>query len=85
MARFKVSPKLDEYNPKIYELGADAVDYLEKAVKKGAVAVLTNRDLGINEQIIVDDTRCALSIIASNFYGNPSKKLSTPFLPNSVT
>ena len=46
-----------------------------KAVKKGAVAVLTNRDLGINEQIIVDDTRCALSIIASNFYGNPSKKL----------
>ena len=46
-----------------------------KAVKKGAVAVLTSRDLGINEQIIVDDTRCALSIIASNFYGNPSKKL----------
>lgn len=36
MARFKVSPKLEEYNRKIYELGADAVEYLEKAVKKGA-------------------------------------------------
>ena len=36
MARFKVSPKLDEYNRKIYELGADAVEYIEKAVKKGA-------------------------------------------------
>ncbi len=45
------------------------------AVKNGAVAVLTNRDLGINEQIIVEDTRCAFSIIASNFYDNPSKKL----------
>jgi UDP-N-acetylmuramoyl-L-alanyl-D-glutamate--2,6-diaminopimelate ligase len=46
-----------------------------RAVEKGAVAVLTSRDLGIKEQIIVDDTRCAFSIIASNFYGNPSDKL----------
>ena len=45
------------------------------AVKKGAIAVLTSKDLGISEQIIVDDTRSAFSIIASNFYGNPSKKL----------
>ena len=36
MARFKVSPKLEEYNRKIYELGADAVEYIEKAVKAGA-------------------------------------------------
>ncbi|MBQ4572730.1 MAG: UDP-N-acetylmuramoyl-L-alanyl-D-glutamate--2,6-diaminopimelate ligase [Clostridia bacterium] len=45
------------------------------AVKNGAVAVITSRDLGINEQIIVEDTRCAFSIIASNFYDNPSQKL----------
>ncbi len=47
----------------------------EKAIKKGAVAVVTSRDLGVKEQIIVEDTRCALSQIASNFYGNPSEKL----------
>ena len=47
----------------------------QKAIENGAVAVVTNRDLGIPEQIIVEDTRCAFSQIASNFYGNPSKKL----------
>lgn len=45
------------------------------AVSKGAVGVITSRDLGLKEQIVVEDTRCALSRIASNFYGNPSKKL----------
>ena len=45
------------------------------AVNNGAVAVITSRDLGIKEQIIVEDTRCAFSIIASNFYDNPSQKL----------
>ena len=47
----------------------------QKAIENGAVAVVTNRDLGIPEQIIVEDTRCAFSQIASNFYGNPAKKL----------
>ncbi len=46
-----------------------------KVVEKGAVAVLTNRDLGIPQQIIVEDTRSALALVASNFYNNPSKKL----------
>ena len=47
----------------------------KKAVEKGAVAVLSNRDLAIPQQIIVEDTRSALALIASNFYNNPSKKL----------
>lgn len=46
-----------------------------KAVEKGAVAVVTDRDLNIPQQIIVADTRKALALIASNFYGNPSEKL----------
>jgi UDP-N-acetylmuramoyl-L-alanyl-D-glutamate--2,6-diaminopimelate ligase len=46
-----------------------------KAIENGAVAILTSRDLGISQQIVVEDTRCAYSLIASNFYGNPSRKL----------
>lgn len=54
MARFKVSPKLDEYNRKIYELGADAVEYLEKAVKEGANPVADAVRSNLNA-IPVDD------------------------------
>ena len=53
----------------------DGHSLAQKAIEKGAVAVVTNRDLGLREQIIVEDTRCALSRIASNYYKNPSKKL----------
>lgn len=54
MARFKVSPKLEEYNRKIYELGADAVEYLEKAVKAGADPVADAIRSNLNN-IPVDD------------------------------
>ena len=53
----------------------DGHSLAQKVIEKGAVAVVTNRDLGVKEQIIVEDTRCALSRIASNFYGNPTEKL----------
>ena len=53
----------------------DGHSLAERVIEKGAVAVVTSRDLGIREQIIVENTRCALSQIASNFYDNPSKKL----------
>lgn len=43
-----------------------------EALKKGALAVVTERDIKIAEQIIVSDTRCALSEIAANFYGRPA-------------
>ena len=45
------------------------------AIKSGAVAVLTERDLHCEKQIIVENTRKAYSQIASNFYDNPAKKL----------
>ena len=53
----------------------DGHSLVKSVIEKGAVAVLTNRDLDIPQQIIVEDTRCALSVIASNFYGNPQEKL----------
>lgn len=47
----------------------------KEALNNGAVAVLTERDLKIKGQIIVENTRNAYSQIASNFYENPTKNL----------
>ncbi len=47
----------------------------KQAVQSGAVAVLTERDLKIDRQIKVQNTRKAYSKIASNFYENPTKSL----------
>ena len=53
--------------------GADGHSYAEEAVKMGAVAVVTERKLSISvPQIIVKDTREALGVLASVFFGNPS-------------
>ena len=55
---------------------SDSHLYAAEAVKNGAVAVLTERKLVLNvPQILVQDTRLALSYTASLFYGEPSKKL----------
>lgn len=47
----------------------------KQALQNGAVAVICERDLKINRQIIVQNTRKAYSQIASNFYENPTKNL----------
>ncbi len=47
----------------------------KQALQSGAVAVICERDLKINRQIIVQNTRKAYSQIASNFYENPTKNL----------
>lgn len=50
--------------------------YAAEAVKNGAVAVVGERKLAIDvPQILVKDTRAALSRIAAAFYGNPAEKL----------
>lgn len=41
----------------------------------GAVAVVVDRDLGVGNQIIVDNTREAWSAICANFFGNPADSL----------
>lgn len=54
----------------------DGHNYAEAAVKKGATAVVTERVMKLKvPQIIVEDTRLALSLMSSYFYGNPSKRL----------
>lgn len=44
-------------------------------LEKGACAVVTERDLGLPNQVIVDDTRAVYSPICANFFGNPAQKL----------
>ncbi len=54
---------------------ADGHLYAKKALENGASAIICERDLGLKEQIIVDDTHLAYSKMAANYFGNPSKKL----------
>jgi len=57
----------------------DGHNYIQQAVKKGAVAVITNgRDVGTLPvpQIKVANPRRAVSIIAANYYGHPTRQLN---------
>lgn len=54
MAKFKVSPNLEKYDRAIYQLGAQAHEYIENAVKKGADPVADAVRAGVNG-IPVDD------------------------------
>ncbi len=47
----------------------------EEAVNKGARAVVAEYDTGVENQILVKNTRDAYSLLCANFYGNPSEKL----------
>ncbi len=54
----------------------DGHDYAQAAVKKGAVALVTERVLPLKiPQIIVRDSRSALCYLAATFYKNPAEHL----------
>ncbi len=56
--------------------GCDGHDYVRQAENYGAVAIVSERAVETSlTQIIVDDCRKAMSILASEFYGNPQKNL----------
>jgi len=60
---------------------ADGHNYIDSAVEKGATAVVCKRlpqNLNIEQTtyIVVEDSDKAMALIAANFYGNPSKKLT---------
>ena len=57
----------------------DGHDYIKQAIKKGAVAIITNgRDIGKLSipQIKVANPRRAASKIAADYYGHPSRQLT---------
>jgi len=53
----------------------DGHDAAREMLEKGAVAVVAERDLGLEKQVIVQNTRKELAKLASEFYGNPTKNL----------
>ena len=45
------------------------------AQEAGAAVIVTQRDLGLRAQLIVEDTRLVWAQLCANWFGNPSKKL----------
>ena len=54
----------------------DTHDFAEEAKRRGAVALVCEREVPVAlPQILVDDCREAMALMASAFYGNPSSRL----------
>lgn len=53
----------------------DGHDHAQSAVQNGAAGIVCERDLGLENQVLVHDTREAYGIACANYFGNPSKKL----------
>lgn len=53
----------------------DGNDFIPYAEKKGAVAVISEKNTKAKISIRVPSSRKALSVISANFYGNPAKHL----------
>ena len=53
----------------------DGHDYAADAVKAGAVAVVCERDLGLDNQILVNDTRMVYAQLCAKYFGNPASRL----------
>lgn len=53
----------------------DGHSVAQQMLDNGAVAVVVERDLGVDKQIIVENSRAVFSPICANFFGNPADKL----------
>ncbi|MEG2295989.1 MAG: UDP-N-acetylmuramoyl-L-alanyl-D-glutamate--2,6-diaminopimelate ligase, partial [Oscillospiraceae bacterium] len=53
----------------------DGHSLAQQALDLGASAIVCEKDLGLENQIIVSNTREAYAILCANFFGNPSKYL----------
>ena len=53
----------------------DSHSLIPELAKRGVTAFVVERDCGIENQIIVPDTREALSLLWANWYGNPQREL----------
>lgn len=54
---------------------ADGHRFAAKAVEQGACAVVCQQDLGLDCQVLVENTRAAYGTICANLFGNPARKL----------
>ncbi|MEG1863170.1 MAG: UDP-N-acetylmuramoyl-L-alanyl-D-glutamate--2,6-diaminopimelate ligase [Oscillospiraceae bacterium] len=53
----------------------DGHTYAAKALEQGAKLVVCERDMGLENQIIVENSREAYSLLCSNLFDNPSRKM----------
>ncbi|MDE6659072.1 MAG: UDP-N-acetylmuramoyl-L-alanyl-D-glutamate--2,6-diaminopimelate ligase, partial [Eubacterium sp.] len=53
----------------------DGHSVAKEMLEKGAAAVVTQMDLGLEKQVVVSDTRQIFSSICADFFGNPAEKL----------
>ena len=54
---------------------ADGHHYAAKALEAGAAAVVVERDLGLDRQILAANTRAAYALACGNLFGNPARRL----------
>ena len=47
----------------------------QSCLERGAAAVVVDQSLGLSQEIIVEDTRAALAVLCSNFFGRPQDSL----------
>lgn len=53
----------------------DGHKYANSAIEKGASVIIVERDLGLDNQIIVENTHAAYSSMCANWFSNPAKDL----------
>ncbi len=56
-------------------LSTDGHDYAQKALEAGALCIVTERPLGIPNEVHVENGRQAYALLCANFFGNPAKFL----------
>ncbi len=54
----------------------DGHKYAADAAKKGAAVIICEKDVGLLNQIFVEDTRVEYAKICANWFGNPDKRLT---------
>lgn len=54
----------------------DGHSFAENAITNGAAAIIVSRDMGVKEQVVVENTREAYAIMCRNLFGNAVSKLT---------
>ena len=53
----------------------DGHQFVADALKRGACGVVVSRDMGVQRQLLVKDTKKAYALLCAAFFGYPSRKL----------
>ena len=53
----------------------DGHDFANKANESGAAVIIAERDLGLSNQLVVEDTHIAFATMSANWFDNPAKKI----------